>query len=160
MSTQRHIPAFSWAHYWNTPFSNAAWERIRGKSGSSLWKFSHLRSLHLFSLSSISYFHQMLRERLCDFLISVPLHYLAFLSVSETKVSVTFPGFLCVSLPPYLSSLCSAILDSWDACLSQCCHWVPCSGLASRCICQLSVSNTTSSAIIFINLLCSCSNCS
>lgn len=95
-------------------------------------------------------------EGTCDFLILVPLRSLSFLSVSVTKVSVTFSGFLCVSRPPYLSSLCSAILDR---CLSQCCHWVPCSGLASRCICHLTVSNTSSSAFTFINLSCSCSNC-
>lgn len=155
MSTQRCIPAFTWAHCWNTTFSNSAWERIKEKSGSSLCtKFPHPLALHFPSLPllSVSYFHQILRQRLCDFLILVPLLSLSFLSVSETKVSVTFPGFVCVSLPPYLSSLCSAALDSSDICLSQCCHRVPCSGPASRCICRLSVSNTKQPALLSSSL--------
>lgn len=158
MSTLRCILAFTWAHCWNTTFSNSAWERIKEKSGSSLCTKFPILSHCTFppSLSPsplcISYFHQILRQRLCDFLILVPLLSLSFLSVSETKVSVTFPGFVCVSLPPYLSSLCSAALDSSDICLSQCCHWVPCSGPASRCICRLSASNTKQPALISSSL--------
>lgn len=101
-----------------------------------------LQFSHPLSPQCASYFHQILRHCLCDFLILVPLLSLSFLSVSETKVFVTFSGFVYVSLLTYLSSLCSAALHSSDIRLNQCCHWVPCSGLVSRCICHLSVSNT------------------
>lgn len=109
----------------------------------------------------ISYFHQILRQRLCDFLILVPLLSLSFLSVSETKVPVTFSGFVCLSPSiPFISLFCSPsqFRDMPEPVLSLGnLQWA---SLPLHLSPQCEQHKATSSAIIFINLLCSCSNCS
>lgn len=160
MSAWRCILAFTWAHCWNTTFSNSAWERIKEKSGSSLCtKFCHPLTLH--PPLRISYFHQILRQRLCDFLILVPLLSLSFLSVSETKV-LWLSLALCVSLSPsipFISLFCSPwqfrhmpkpVLSLGTL------QWA---GLPLHLSPQCEQHKATSSAVIFINLLCSCDNC-
>ena len=129
MSAQRCIPAFTCSsllkYYFFKLGMRENTREVRVFTVHKALPSSHTAASLPASPLCVSCFHQIPRQCLCDFLILVPLLSLSLLSVSETKVSVTLPGFMCVSLPPYLSSLCSAALDSWDVCLSQRCHRVP-----------------------------------
>ena len=157
MSTSRCIPAFTRAHCWCSSFSDSSSIREDPREARAFAQGSPISSRSPSPLC-VSYFHEMLRERLRDSHFS-PSPLLVVLPVGVTKAPLTLPtAFMSVSRPPYLSSLCSAAPDSWDVRLSQCCHWVPYSGPASRCICRISASNTTGSAIILINFLWSCGN--
>lgn len=97
-----NIQDFTWAHCWKSFYSNSAWERIQEKSGSSLCiKFSHPLTPPLFVL----YLLLPSNTKAASVWLShfSPSSLLVILSVSETKASVTFPGFmslsLCLSLP-------------------------------------------------------------
>lgn len=163
MSTQRYIPAYTWAHCWNATFSNSAWERIKEKSGSSLCtKFSHPLTLHPPSPFYLYILLPSNTKATSVWLSHFSPSPLLVIPLSQwDKSACDFP-WLCVCLSPsipFISLFCSP----WQficLTLSQCCHWIPCSGVASRCICCLIVSNTKQQAFLsFINLLCSCSNC-
>lgn len=113
MSTRRCIPAFTWAHCWNTTFSNSAWERIKEKSGSSLCtKFSRCTLPFLsVSLTSIKYWGNVCVTFSFQSLSS-PCHSSPSLRPKLLWLSLA----LCESLSPFhtFSSLCSAALDSSD----------------------------------------------
>lgn len=104
MSAERHIPAFTWAHCWNSAFLTPAWQRIRVRV---FTLHSHPRLTP--SPLCISHFHQMLRELSYDFLVSLPLHS-ASLTQSDKKGACDFPWlFLRLSLSPstpFISLFC------------------------------------------------------